>query len=371
MSGVSKVSHGGNIWEASERYGFPTSRILDFSANINFLGPSPRVVETLRDALSDIVHYPDPHARPFQREVARYMGVDEEHVLAGNGATEIIHLLGCLPGLRCALIPSPTFSEYGFAMKRAGVEVRCLALRERDGFTLRAGEIIHNLEGVDVLFLCNPNNPTGRLIDEVELDELVEFCEHKGIRIVLDESFIDFVPDGRRRSFAPRVGRYKELVVVFSLTKFFAIPGIRLGCGLGRQELIHFLKGKKPPWSVNSLAQVAGIAALRDREYILASTKAVALERAFLYGRLRSISKLKVYPSSANFLLMRLLAREWDSRRLARVLARKGILVRDCSNFEFLGRRFIRVAVRSRKENLRLLQELERLVALGGLGHGV
>lgn len=343
--------HGGDLRRAAALYG--SREFIDFSANINLLGPPPQVLRVLAENLKDVIHYPDPHLEGLKEDLGAFLEVDPPCILPGNGGAELIYLLPRLEGVRQVLISTPTFSEYAAAAKASKVPVRY----RPDFDHLRQG---------DMLFLCNPNNPTGRFTPKDQVLQLARKAEKRGAWLVVDEAFIDFTPEGRAASAAPLVGDFKRLIVVYSLTKLFAIPGLRLGCLVAPPGLIRALGQLQPPWSVNFLAELAGRTALQDESFRERTRQATARQREFLYRGLLAQKGLRPYPSAANFIFITIDDPDWTGTTLTDAMGRRGILIRNCASFHGLeGDRHIRVAVRTQRENERLLAELADL--LGGI----
>lgn len=350
--------HGGDLVRAAREYGIPVREFLDFSANINPLGPSPRAVRALKENLWLISHYPDPDCRELRAALSVHLGVAEECLLVGNGAAELIYLLARVLDIRRALVPAPTFSEYGLAVKSHGGAVRYVPMEPAGGFTLPAARLLHLLPESDALFICTPNNPTGALVERRVLEELLDAAARCGRPVVVDEAFMDFVPERERYTLLPLAGRHPHLVLLYSLTKFFALPGLRLGVLAAPPELVRRLREAKDPWSVNALAQVAGTAGLADAEYMAATRRLVAQERDWLRERLNALPGIRALPGAANFLLVDVAGTGLSSTRLVDLLGRRGVLVRDCANFPGLTGQYIRVAVRRREENRVLVEKL-------------
>ena len=348
--------HGGNVEEIAKRYGLGEEKITDFSANINPLGPPPRVIKALKKNLDSIARYPNPEAVDLRKELSKYLRINPENIIAGNGAIELIHLICRTLKPQKALVVVPTFCEYEFALKSVGCKISFLTLRSDDDFGLNVKGLIAHLKRIDLLFLCNPNNPTGQLISKADMLRIIDAAQEKGIFVVLDEVFMDFVE--KAETLIYEAVKRKNLFIIRSLTKFFALPGIRIGYGVGNKKLLEKLKIHKEYWSVNALAQLAGIAALKDKEYIQRTKRLIRKERKFLYRRLSKINGLKPYPSATNFILCRLNTNKIDSKNLQEKLIQKNILIRDCSSFRSLNNRYIRIAVRTRKENLCLVDSL-------------
>jgi len=351
----SSYSHGGNHREAAKRYGLSLNEILDFSANINPWANSLGIEKIVRANLKEIYHYPDPQCTELIKQISQYLAVERENILAGNGSTELMYLAARALMPRRALIFAPTFFEYERALTTCGGQPKFLFLKESQGFSVNIQKIIEAIKDVEAVFICNPNNPTGTFFPKEKLLELVKITEERKIVLILDESYLDFKHSGE--SLVREAQKTHHLLVLRSFTKFFALAGLRLGYGVGGRHLIEKLVGLKEPWTVNCLAQVAGIYLLRNEQKIEKIREAVNKETEFLFGQLSRIGSLKSYPPEANFILVRI-ETELSSSKLQEDLAKRGILIRDCSNFTGLNDKFFRVAVRKREENLKLIDTL-------------
>lgn len=347
--------HGGNLTRASKKYGLPKENIIDFSANINPLGPSREVIAALVNNLNMISSYPDPDCSELRAELAAYLGINEELLLLGNGAAELIYLLVRVTGCKKALIPAPTFCEYGLSVLSQGGEVLEIAMKEEEGFALPAEEIVSQLPEADLLFLCNPNNPTGRLINRETIERILDEAMYHGVTVLVDEAFMDFIRHRELFSVMPLVGRRPNLAVLYSLTKYFGIPGLRLGAIAAPYGLIARMKVSKDPWNVNVLAQVAGVAGLRDHEYIKETIRLVQEEKEYLSHALSVFPGLEPLPGAANFILVGVAGSGFSSGQLTELMGKRGIMVRDCAGFSGLAGRYLRLAVKTRPENEKLI----------------
>jgi len=351
--------HGGNLLSIALSSGKPVGEILDFSANINPLGPPEGFRPLISSRTGDLVHYPDPECTDLVAAFSVRYGVSPEEVLMGNGSTELLFVLPRLLGKGRALIPCPAYLDYARAAELSGLAVERLPLREEAGFAPDLAAIGALLRGDEILFLGRPNNPTGRMIPAAALRELA--VRHPETAFVIDEAFADFIPEAETLIAS---GRPENIIILKSLTKFYAMPGLRLGGVVATPDLIRRLRDRMPPWSVNTLAQAAGAAALRDRAYAEETLRFVCDRREELFAALGTFPGLTVYPGAANFLLIRSDRGEQDAREIARRLLADGIAVRDCSNFTGLDRRFFRIAVRTAAENDRLLGALRKALGM-------
>ena len=343
--------HGGNIYQAQRQY---KRKFLDFSANINPLGLTPQIKEAIYKNFGSILHYPDPEAKNITRKIAQYWGIKEENVLVGNGSIELIYLIVSTFKPKTTLIPIPTFSEYERAARCIKSKINFLRLKEKLRFELPSAKI----NQADILFLCNPNNPTGNLI--LTDYRIIEKLPIK--LVVIDEAFMDFLPDEKKHTLVWKAQKNKRIIVLRTFTKFFALAGLRIGYLVAHQSIVNKLRQYKIPWSVNSFAQLAAELILADKEYIRKARQLIEQEKKFLFNELAKIKKLTPYPSAANFLLIKISDAKFTSSLLREKLIQNGILIRDCANFRGLNNKFIRVAVRSHNENLKLVEALKEAI---------
>lgn len=347
-SGEAVPAHGGRREEAARRYGIPREELLDFSASINLLGPPPAVAAALRVAATQVAYYPEEDAAGLVRDMAEYLGVLPDEVVPANGSIEAIYWLAATRRPRRVLIVEPTFSEYRRACEAAGARCHSFLLKEEEGFALDPEQIMP--EGYDLVFLCNPNNPTGYYVPVEEVVRLWRRCRAAGAALVVDEAFMDFVGEG---ASILSHGAQDGLFVLRSFTKSHALAGLRLGCLVTGAGAARQLGAAMPPWNVNSFAIAAGQAALADPFYIFDTRTRTAAARSRLFDDLADLPALDPLPSEANFLLCQV--QGVGAAELAGRVGRIGILVRDCRSFAGLGDRFIRVAVRSQRDNSQLV----------------
>lgn len=355
--------HGGNSFEFAARQRCRIEEVTDFSASINPLGPSPLALRAIQEHLPALVHYPDRACRPLREALARRYDLEADQILIGNGSTELIHLIPGALKLRRLLIPVPSFSEYESAARRAGCRIDFFHLEEENQFQLVPAALIEALTlETEALFLCNPNNPTARLLPKSELLRIVEAAGEKGIRVILDEAFIDYAEEA---SLIGETKRHPHLIVLRSFTKFYGLPGLRVGYLVADPALRAALEKAQAPWSVNHLAQVAAAAGLDDRTYVRKSLALVEEERRYLSEALSALEEITLFPSEANYLFLKLSDR-FDLEALDAALVQEKILVRNCRSFRGLGPRYLRIAVKSRRENAKLIRLLKPLCDRNG-----
>ncbi len=346
--------HGGDLMAASREFGIEPGNFCDFSSNVNPLGPPPGLKKELIEHIDEISRYPTPQARGFRSVLARCLGLPEERVMPGNGANELIHLLFLWKRPRKVLIPRPGFSEYARAARLIGAELGYYSL-PLDA-TFDKDNLAGNLAGVDFMVFCSPNNPTGFFYHGEALRETIQKAGEMGITVLLDESFFAMTGKPAAESYAGFA--YDNLWVVTSLTKLWALPGLRLGYLCGPPGGIRTLTQNGDPWRVNALAQRAGIYCLADGNYLERSIAMVKKEREYLTRRLREIEGISVFPGAANYLLLKGNREGFTSADLYHELASRGILIRNASNYPGLDQRYFRIAVLQREKNIRLLKEL-------------
>lgn len=347
--------HGGNVY----REGAPSGGWRDFSANINPLGLSESVRAAVESAIGDIIHYPDPNGTELREALSDFYDVPAENFVLGNGAAELFYVLFHIVQPKRVLLPVPSFSEYERASLAAGAEPVYLSLEEDNNFALDIENV--ELEGIDCMLLGNPNNPTGNLLLKEDVEKLVKNAQKTGTVIAVDESFLDFRADGDAYSVRQLVTKYDNLVVLCSLTKFYAIPGLRLGFAVTNAERVSQMDMCKDPWNANLLAQKAGIVALSDTFYQKKSQELVAVECEWFTKELRTVKGLKVFTPTVNFILIHLGAEWGSSAEFCARMREKGFLVRDCSNYPGLDNTFVRTAVRTRPENEEFIHVLKTL----------
>jgi len=351
--------HGGNIFDIARQLGTEPAGITYFPASINPPGLSEMVRKSIISALDSLVHYPDNTHGELKQALAAHHGLSPANVVVANGSTEIIyHLPAMLTGKR-ALIISPSFNEYVRSLVQQHWEVRHFTLKPESNFSIDLEALEQTLaEGYDALYLCNPGNPNGTLYTLRTIEQVYSLCIASGTFLVLDEAFMDFCEDSSAKH---DIVKGDNGIVLRSMTKFFGIPGLRLGYALSNTTMAERLDAMGGPWSVNTLALAAGVAALQDKEHNRQTIEDNRQERRTLFERLSELKKLKVYPSSANFLLAEIID-GMSAMELRERLMHQRLLIRDCTNFMGLSPQFFRVAVRTAEDNGRLLGALKRIL---------
>lgn len=343
----------------SEASGIPQDEILDFSANINPLGPPPWLRSVVSRSLDSIDAYPDPDCSSLKDAICEKWNVSPGEVVIGNGSSEILFCLPRVLDVDRALIPVPAYVGYAEAARAAHMDVIFVGAREDADFALDIPVVESMLSGSEAVFIARPNNPTGLSFDTDSLRELAE--RHRKTIFIIDEAFAGFA-EGMESLVRDRPSNF---IIVVSLTKIYGIPGARLGFAVADPHIIEKIEAIKPPWSVNMIAQAVGEEALRDEDFLRQTVAYVAKERQWLISKIRSIDGLKVFEGAANFLLIRSDRPGTDAKKIFDELLKKGLAIRVCDNFEGLDKRYFRIAVRTESENRRLVEALRACFGLG------
>ncbi|MBU4314483.1 MAG: threonine-phosphate decarboxylase CobD [Actinobacteria bacterium] len=358
---MDNFTHGGNLREIVDKYNINESKIVDFSSNINPLGIPDSIKKLIAASIDKIYHYPDPEYRLLKEKLSISLGIDARNLLPGNGSNELIYLLVNTLAPKRVLIPVPTYCEYERAAAAIDSECVFLSFCGDDGFDFDVDKIVDLAGGVDVIFICNPNNPTGWLWQREEIEYLIKECEKKNVFLIIDEAFMDFVVEGDKATLVRSAANGNNFAVLRSLTKIFAIPGLRLGYLAGNKELVKKLSERQSTWSVNNIAQLVGSKLLENYDFIIKSKEYIFREREVFFGELENIIWLEPFKPSANFIFCKIKDHKITSGKLSNYLAKNfRILIRDCSNFRGLDNSFIRLAVKTREENKRLLNCLNK-----------
>lgn len=353
--------HGGDIYSFKKETG---KTPLDFSENTNPYGLPNGVKKAIAESLDTYNVYPDPNCRELTQSVSKFYDITEEYLLFGNGAADIIFKIAYAIKPKNALILAPTFSEYEIALKKVGTKIHYFHLREEMQFQITE-QILDAISGNDIVYICNPNNPTGIVCTRELMLKILNKCRACGAYLVVDECFMDFVASDMREyvsseaikkskdSILTEVANYQNLIVLKAFTKIFAMAGLRLGfCVSSNLSLLEEINHAGQPWSVSSVAQIAGIACCKESEYIRDSLDRLETERKFLIDSLQNLG-FKTYESDANYILFR------SNEDLITTLKEAGIMIRSCSNYIGLNQEYYRIAVKRHHENEALIQALQ------------
>ena len=393
--------HGGNIYKVFREKNI--REILDYSSNINPYGIPESLKKKINENMEILERYPDPDYIELRSKLASLNKVDISDVILGNGATEVIFLFMKVIRPKKILIVSPTFGEYKRAVKATvnyddfscseksdnrnygnknynnknsdnrnsgdkKVEIEYFELKESDDFKLNINNLRKELGAkYDLLIMCNPNNPTGKFLKLAETEEILKECNKYNTKLFIDEAFIEFLSDNLKESIINTKENKQNLFVTRAFTKFFAIPGLRLGYGIYfDKSLEKKIAEKKEPWSVNNIAEMAGITVLDDAEYIEKTLKWITEEKKYMYEQLNKISEIKPYETEVNFITVKineeLFSKGMNVKKLREKMLEQGILIRDASNFKFLDERFFRLAIKDRESNDKVIRVLKEIM---------
>lgn len=349
--------HGSDIEKISEYYNIPKETIINFGANVNPLGLSPLVKEQLAANLDIITTYPDRNYTSLKETIGNYCHISPEYIAVGNGSTELISLLITQRAPKKALIVGPTYSEYERELSLIEAELCYFNLEEKDNFQLNTASLYSTLEsGIELIIICNPNNPTSSAISSEELEEILQHCQKHNIFIMIDETYAEFAPTAKQITAIPLTNTYDNVMVIRGVSKFFAAPGLRFGYGItSNKSFLRALLQHQNPWSLNSIAAYAGELMLKDTDYICRTFSLIDKERCRIYKELSTWHSIKVYPPSANFILIKLRNPSVTSVQIFEHLIRQGLMLRDCSSFTSLSGQFIRFCFMNPADNDRLL----------------
>lgn len=325
---MKKYEHGGNIYSGDIEY--------DFSANINPLGMPENVRKALAESVDVYESYPEPYSERLVSAIAEYEKVPSEKIVCGNGASDLLYRIISVIRPHRAFIEKPSFSEYEKALSEYNCEI-----------------ITEFSDDVDIIILGNPNNPTGMTIDKKNMEKICSICAEKNIYFLCDECFLDFVRNGRNKSAFNFMN--SRIIILKAFTKIYAMAGLRLGYAVfGDSELAEKVKYSGQCWSVSVPAQIAGTEALKETDYISRTVSLIESERKFLTANLKKLG-IKAYKSETNFILF------YTDKPIDKLLETKKIRIRNCENFEGLGKNYFRIAVRTHKENAILIKTLEEI----------
>lgn len=340
-----KAIHGGDIYTNQIEY--------DFSVNINPLGVPEEVKAALHDAVNDCSNYPDISSEKLKNAVSEMLSVSKDYLILGNGASELFMAIIHAIKPEKIVIPIPSFYGYEYAAKANNGEIIYYETKDYNDFGIRDDILSILTDDIDLLFLANPNNPTGNLIDREILLKLLRHCQEKNIYLVLDECFIEFC--SKELSMINKIDTFKNLIIIRAFTKIYSIPGVRLGYLISSNtSILNMIKNQLPEWNISVFAQKAGLECARQTGYIDQTIKYIDEERLFLIKELENVG-FKIISGNANFLLI------YTEQPLYDQLLEKGILIRDCSNFRGLSKGYYRISIKTRRENEILLKAIGEL----------
>lgn len=361
---IEKYGHGGDLLTAAENFNIEKEKMLDFSANINPLGIPDPVLQLIKESLKEIVHYPDPSQRQLREKLAKAFQLSSDHFLIGNGAAECMAIsIQAIKPRKIGLI-YPCFSEYEILASAYDIPVMACVAYEENQYKPNENELYSLFQETDLIFIGHPNNPTGTLYSMDELLKMAEWAKSCDTYLIIDEAFIDFVPKDGQVSLLPEIKKFPNVILIHSMTKMYAIPGLRLGYMIAAPEIILKAQRKQVTWSVNQLALLAGEACLQERGFVNKTQQLVSQEREYLFQKLKEELQLSVFPSQVNFLLAKL-PEERSVSDFQFELGKKGVLIRSCATYPGLTNQHFRIAIRTRDENDRLCIAMKQVLKEG------
>ena len=346
--------HGGNIYKLKRDSGI---EVLDYSSNINPLGVPSSFKKAVVENFESLEKYPDIDYIELRTSIGDYNNCHIDDVVVGNGATEVLFLYMKAVKAKKVLIIAPTFAEYERAAKAAGRDIKFFPLSK--DFSLNENMLLEFITDEDVVVMCNPNNPTGKFQNLEKIKKIADFLERKNKKLFIDEAFIEFVDNWKDKTAF--LLKHKNIFILRALTKFFALPGVRLGYGLTYDRaILNEIKNIREPWSVNGVAEIAGKTMLLDTLYIHETENWIKQEKIWFYEELCKMDNIEVTPTETNFILVKLL--NDNAKSFRKKMIENGVLVRDASNFMFLDESYIRLAIKDRKKNEKVLEALRRVL---------
>ena len=356
--------HGSDLEKIEQIYGIKKEDIVSFSANVNPLGPSDVLKRELAQHIDAICSYPDREYTVLRNILAKYCDTSAENILVGNGSTELISLFIKTIAPKKAMIIGPTYSEYERELNLGGGSGMYFPLKEEDGFIIDVNKLVASLnESIDMLIMCNPNNPTSTAVSRSDMRRILDACKTYDIFVMIDETYIEFAANYDLINCVPLTSSYNNLCILRGISKFFAAPGLRLGYALcGNSDLVSELASVKDPWTVCSLAEVAARLMFSDSKYISATKELISSERKRVTDALLNVSGLKVYEPVANFVLCRITKENVDADILFDKCIRRNMMIRNCSSFPFLDNTYFRICFMNPADNDRLLEVIREVI---------
>lgn len=355
--------HGSDLEKIEEYYHIPKEEIVQFGANVNPLGLSENIRRELCAHLDIISSYPDRNYTSLKKAISAYSCCAAEHVVVGNGSTELISLLISQRHAKRALVLGPTYSEYERELSLTGGSLEYYNLKEEENFILDVPDLAEHLnDNIDLLIICNPNNPTSSALTVGDMEAIVTVCKKHGIFVMVDETYVEFAPHMEKITAVPLTAKYDNLMVIRGVSKFFAAPGLRFGYGItSNKEFLEMLLIHQNPWSLNSIGAFAGELMLKDTEYQEKTWNLINSERARMCSELADCGTYKVYPPYANFILLRIMKESVTAFDVFEAAIREKMMIRDCSSFRNLEGEYVRFCIMSPEDNERLLRVLKKI----------
>lgn len=356
--------HGSDLEQIERIYKIKKEDIISFSANVNPLGISYQLKQALSNQLDVITHYPDRDYVALRAQIAAYAKTAASNVIVGNGSTELISLFIQTRHPKKALVLGPTYSEYEREISLGGGTTKYYPLKPENDFKLDTKDFCAHLkDSLDLLVLCNPNNPTSTAISHKEMRKILDTCMQHGIFVMVDETYVEFTEDEALYTSVSLADYYNNLIILRGTSKFFAAPGLRLGYAItGNADIAKAINTHKNPWSINSLAEIAGRLMLSDHEYIVQTRELISSERKRIVTELSTWDSVQVFTPQANFILMQITKSDVTAEDLFEHCIQKGLMIRNCSTFPFLDNSYVRFCIMNPEQNNRLLDSFKEIL---------
>lgn len=362
IKNLKRPAHGGNIYEKYSTNLDKWKELLDFSTNINPLGPSKKALKVIKNNFWQISYYPETNSTLLREEISNYFNkiIPSESIIVCSGLTELIDLTASvfIQVDTKVLIPIPTYEEYAWAVNKYGGQNQFVLLDSNNNFKMDQ-LIQHITKDLGAIYICNPNNPTSRLENSKFMTEIIELAEKNEILVFIDEAFIDYCDSKSSQIF--QINSYPNLIVFRSFTKFFALTGLRIGYGVANKNIIELLMKAKLSWNVNCLAQTAAIYSLKDHNFIIKSLRIMNNEKNYLLNSLNQIDGIKVFPPDTNFILIQLNS-NIDPKIFEKKLLKNKIMIRNCGSFQGLDDSFFRIGIKLQNDNKKLIICIKKIL---------
>lgn len=363
MGNIQESFHGSDIEVIAKKYNINQSSIVPYASNVNPLGISPLAKQALLDNIEAIRSYPDRNYTELRASIAKYCGADSKQLVLGNGTSELIRLAIETMAPQKTMVIGPTYSEYGNAARLVGSEVQTYMLKNLDDFEIDIDMFLKALNAsIDLLIICNPNNPTSKVLTRQQMDIILARCLEFDIFVMVDETYVEFVKDVGLISSIALTKKYDNLLVLRSVSKFFAAPGLRLGYAItNNEDFLDATSNSKIPWNINSYASVARVM-FEDEHYINLTKSLIQTERNLIYSALSSRKTIKVFKPEANFVLIKLLKEDQTATDVFEYCIKKGFMIRDCTDYEGLGEKYIRFCFMKPEQNDNVVNTILEIV---------
>lgn len=363
MDNMKESFHGSDLEVIAEKYHIEQNSIIPYASNVNPLGMSPMAKEALTANIEAIQTYPDRDYSYLRNTIAKYCDVDPEQLVLGNGTSELIRLVTATISPKMTMVLGPCYSEYANAARMAGSEVVTYMLKNPDDFEIDVDMFLKALnDSIELLIICNPNNPTSKVITREQMNTILSRCKQLDILVMVDETYVEFVKDINLISSVSLTKKYDNLIVLRGVSKFFAAPGLRLGYAATQNEdFLNAASNNKVPWNINSYASVAAVM-FEDEHYINLTQSLIQTERNLIYSALSTRKTIKVFKPEANFVLIKLLKEEQTATEVFEYCLKKGFMIRDCTDYEGLGDKFVRFCFMKPEQNDNMVNTILEIV---------